>query len=59
MRAASEDWRVVELKLRLAWRQWAAELVEFLLEVLGPTGVTIIAGALLVIAVEVMRWLLG
>jgi hypothetical protein len=59
MRAASEDWRVVELKLRLAWRPWAAELVEFPLEVLGPSGVTIIAGALLVIAVEAMRWLLG
>jgi hypothetical protein len=60
MRAASEDWRVAEqLRLRLAWRPWAAEIVKFPLEVLGSFGMTMIAGALLVIAVEALRWLSG
>jgi hypothetical protein len=36
-----------------------ADIPKILLEVLGPFGVAAVGGALLVIAIEAVRWLLG
>jgi hypothetical protein len=63
--ATLADWRGIELRApRWSWPtaeflRLPAELFQVMLEVLGPFGVTIISGALLVIAVEAVRWWLG
>jgi hypothetical protein len=59
------DWRGTELRApKWSWPtaellQLPAELFQVMLEVLGPFGVTVISGALLVIAVEAVRCWLG
>ena len=57
----AKDWRELRDARRAARRRapWDAEIVKFFPEMLGPFGTTAVAGALLVIAVEAVRWLTG
>jgi hypothetical protein len=59
--ATLEDWRGTVRAPKWSWptAELPAELFQTMLEALGPFGVTVISGALLVIAVEAVRWWLG